>query len=146
MTPAVAGWLADAILAAHVVVVAFVVAGALGILAGGPLGWRWVRHRGFRIAHLALMVLIAAQAWLGRLCPLTIWEQALRIRAGQASYDASFIQYWLSRMIFFEAPWWIFVAAYSTFAVLLAACWWCWPPYPRRTGTNDADRPKAKKP
>jgi hypothetical protein len=128
LSPAVAARLADAVLAAHVAVVAFVLLGTLAILAGGPLGWRWVRGFGFRLSHLLLMVFIALQAWLGRLCPLTEWEQALRNRAGQATYDASFIQHWLSRLIFFDAPWWIFVAAYSVLALAIAACWWRWPP------------------
>jgi len=131
-SPDAARLLADAILGIHVGIVAFVVLGTFAILAGGLRGWPWVRNRAFRIAHLALMVFIALQAWLGRLCPLTVWEQALRNRAGQATYGESFIQHWLSRIIFFEAPWWAFVAAYSAFAALVAACWWWAPPYPRR--------------
>lgn len=127
-----AALLADAILVAHVGVVAFVVLGTLAILAGGPLGWRWVRNRAFRIVHLALMVFIALQAWLGRLCPLTEWEQALRVRAGQSAYAESFIEHWLSRLIFIDLPWWSFVAGYTLLAVLLAACWWLWPPRGRR--------------
>ena len=43
MSPAAAALLADAILALHAGIVAFVVLGTLAILAGGPLGWRWVR-------------------------------------------------------------------------------------------------------
>ncbi|TDK27473.1 DUF2784 domain-containing protein [Luteimonas aestuarii] len=132
LTPASAGLLADALLALHVGVVAFVVLGTMAILVGGPLRWRWVRGFGFRVSHLVLMVFIALQAWLGRLCPLTVWEQALRNRAGQATYDASFIQHWLSRLIFFDAPWWTFVAAYTLLALLIAACWWRWPPLRRR--------------
>lgn len=123
-----ARWLADAILTLHVGVVAFVVLGTLAILAGGPAGWRWVRGRSFRMTHLALMVFIALQAWLGQLCPLTEWEQSLRSRAGQETYGESFIEHWLSRLIFFEAPWWSFVAAYTAFAALVALCWWRWPP------------------
>ena len=96
------------------------------------LGWRWVRGRAFRITHLALVAVIALQAWMGRLCPLTSWEQALRNRAGQRTYGESFIQHWLSRLIFFDAPWWAFVLAYTAFAGLVALCWWRWPPRIRR--------------
>ena len=132
MPPEAAGWLADAILALHVGVVAFVVLGTLAILVGGPSGWCWVRGFGFRATHLALMAVIALQAWLGRLCPLTVWEQSLRKRAGQETYGESFIQHWLSRLIFFDAPWWAFVLAYTAFAGLIALCWWRWPPRRRR--------------
>ena len=128
LSPVAARSLADAVLALHVGIVAFVVLGTLGILIGGLRGWAWVRHRRFRIVHLGLLLFIALQAWLGRLCPLTTWEQALRNRAGQATYGQSFIQHWLSRVIFFDAPWWLFVAAYSAFALLILACWWWLPP------------------
>ena len=132
MAPTLAAGLADATLALHVGMVAFVLSGALAIVAGGVLGWRWVRGRAFRITHLALVAVIALQAWMGRLCPLTTWEQALRNRAGQDTYGESFIQHWLSRLIFFDAPWWAFVLAYTAFAGLVAFCWWRWPPRGRR--------------
>ncbi|MGJ4730608.1 DUF2784 domain-containing protein [Luteimonas sp. SDU101] len=139
MTPSTAGLLADAVLALHLGVVAFVVLGTLAILVGGPRGWRVVRRFGLRATHLGLMLVIALQAWLGRLCPLTDWEHALRIRAGQDTYGGSFVQHWLSRLIYFEAPWWVFVLGYTAFAGIVLACWWRWPPLrrspqPRRRG------------
>ncbi|WP_330970828.1 DUF2784 domain-containing protein, partial [Lysobacter sp. A3-1-A15] len=95
LSPAMAGVLADAILAAHVAVVGFVVIGECLFLIGGRRGWRWVRGFGLRIVHLLLMGFVAGQAWLGAVCPLTLWEQALRGRAGQAAYSGSFIEHWL---------------------------------------------------
>lgn len=129
-SPALAARLADAILALHVGIVLFVILGQAAILIGAWRHWRWIRNFRFRIAHLALMLFIALQSWLGQLCPLTVWERALRIRAGQTAYAESFIEHWLSRLIFFEAPWWAFVVAYSIFAALVLACW-VWVP-PRR--------------
>lgn len=111
-------------LAAHVAVVVFVVFGQLLILLGGVLRWRWVRQFWLRLAHLLLIVYIAAQAWLGELCPLTVWEQALRQRAGQMTYGESFIEHWLSRLLYIDAPWWVFVAMYSAFALLVLGSWW----------------------
>lgn len=127
-SPAFAGVLADAVLAVHVGIAAFVVGMTLALLVGGPLGWRWVRRRRLRWLHVALVVVIALQAWLGRLCPLTIWEQWLRTRAGQQAYSESFVAHWLSRVLFFEAPWWTFVAAYSALALVVAGAWYWWPP------------------
>ena len=140
LPPWLARGLADAVLALHAGVVAFAVLGTIAILVGGWRHWAWVRRRGFRVAHLALVAVIALQAWLGRVCPLTTWEQALRNRAGQATYGESFMEHWLSRLIFFDAPWWIFVAAYTAFAALVAACWWRVPPRPR-----SARAPQAQK-
>lgn len=137
MSPTTAQWLADALLAMHVGVVLFVVGLLPLVLAGGALGWRWVRHRGLRLTHLGLIVFIAAQAWLGQLCPLTVWEQDLRRIAGQGVYTQSFIEYWLSRLLYWEAPWWVFVAAYTAFAVLVGlAWWWVRPARPTRALTN----------
>jgi hypothetical protein len=70
------------------------------------------------------MGFIAAQAWLGRLCPLTVWEQDLRRLAGQDAYGESFIEHWLSRLLYWDLPWWVFVAAYTGFAGLVVRAWW----------------------
>lgn len=126
--PPLAGTLADAVLVAHVGIVAFVVFGLLAVLIGGWRGWAWVHGLRWRALHVLLMLFIALQAWLGALCPLTIWEQALRRRAGQATYGESFIEHWLSRLIFFDLPPWIFVAAYTGFATLVVLAWWRVPP------------------
>jgi Protein of Unknown function (DUF2784) len=135
LSPATAQTLADAILALHVGVVLFVIFGQLAILLGAWRAWAWVRNFAFRLTHLALMVFIAAQSWLGRLCPLTIWEMQLREIAGQTTYRTSFIEYWLSRLIFFEAPWWMFVAVYTAFAGLILASWFLVPPRRRSKPT-----------
>ena len=128
LSPVIARWLADAILALHVGIVLFVVFGLLAIVIGGRQRWAWTRNFAFRITHLLLMAFIAAQSWIGQICPLTIWEQALRQRAGQDVYAESFIEHWLSRLIFFEAPWWAFVAAYTAFAAGVVLTWFLLPP------------------
>jgi polyferredoxin len=81
-----------------------------------------------RWVHLAAVAVIALQSWLGQLCPLTVWEQALRERAGEAAYHGSFIEHWLGRALYVEAPWWLFVLAYSLLLLLVALAWWRWPP------------------
>lgn len=128
LPPQLAAFLADAILVLHVGIVLFVVLGAFVIPFGAWRGWRWVRGFRWRVTHVVLMGVIAVQAWLGALCPLTVWERALRRRAGEAVYETSFIEHWLSRLIFFEAPWWVFVAAYTVFAGFVLLLWWWVPP------------------
>ena len=68
--------LADLILIAHGAVVLFIVAGLPAIWIGASCGWRWVRNFWFRVAHLAAIVFVAAEALLGIACPLTVWEAA----------------------------------------------------------------------
>ncbi|WP_431096189.1 DUF2784 domain-containing protein [Polaromonas aquatica] len=132
MTPFTAALLADLILVLHVGIVAFAVLGQLLFMAGGWRGWAWVRIAWVRLAHLALIGFVVAQSWLGEICPLTVWEQSLRLQAGQGSYVGSFIEHWLSRLIFFNAPAWVFTVAYTAFGVLVLLSWWWWPPHWKR--------------
>jgi len=120
--------LADLVLLAHLAVVLFAVLGQMLVLIGGPLGWPLVRRTGLRVAHLGLVLFVAVQSWLGAVCPLTSIEQALRRAAGEPVAEASFVEQWVTRLLFYEAPWWVFVAAYTAFAALVAASWWRWPP------------------
>lgn len=115
--------LADAVLVLHAGVVAFTLGGLILILLGGARHWNWVRNARFRVLHLATVGYVALQAWLGLACPLTTLEQLLRVRAGQLAADADFIAYWLGRLLFFEAPPWAFIAAYTGFALLVALSW-----------------------
>jgi Protein of Unknown function (DUF2784) len=77
--------LADAIVAAHVAYVSFVVLGQLAILVGWPLGWTWIRNPWFRMTHLAMILIVVVEAlpWVQYECPLTTWEYDLRAEAGQ---------------------------------------------------------------
>ncbi|WP_457280722.1 DUF2784 domain-containing protein [Polaromonas sp. P5_D5] len=138
MSPFTAALLADSILVLHVAIVAFAVLGQLLFMAGGWCGWVWVRAPWVRLTHLALIGFVVAQSWLGEICPLTIWEQALRQLAGQASYGGSFIEHWLSRLIFFNAPAWVFMVAYTGFGLLVLLSWWWWPPRWKRARPRSA--------
>ena len=124
--------LADAVLVLHVAFVAFVVVGLALIVIGGLRRWGWIRNPCFRLAHLGAIGVIAAQAWLGVVCPLTTLEMALRRRAGEATYAGSFIAHWLEELLYYEAPAWVFAVAYSAFALLVVGTWWRFPPRPLR--------------
>src|SRR5262245_48484419 len=111
--------LADVVVAVHVAYVAFVVVGQLLILAGVARGWRWVRNPWFRLAHLAAILIVAAEALLDIDCPLTIWEHQLRVRGGQATAGGTFIGDLLHRLIFYDFPPWVFTTAYVAFAAVV---------------------------
>lgn len=127
---------ADLLLFSHVLFVAFVVVGLALILLGKPLEWAWVRNPWFRIAHLAAIGVVATQAWLELVCPLTTWEMALRERAGDVTYAGSFIAHWLESLLYFQAPAWAFTVCYTVFAAIVVASWfWVRPrPLSRRSG------------
>jgi len=120
--------LADIVLATHVAVVMFVIGGLAAIVVGNFRHWRFVNGWWFRAVHLAAIAVVAAQAWLGVTCPLTTLESALRVKAGGAAYETSFIEYWLTRLLFYDGPAWAFTAAYTLFGLAVAAAWWRFPP------------------
>jgi len=115
--------MADGVLVLHVLFVAFVVFGLLAIYAGYFFQWQWVRQRIWRVAHLVAIGYVVVQSWLGIVCPLTVWEMALREKAGGAVYAGSFIQHWLQSLLFFNAPDWVFVLLYTGFGSLVLASW-----------------------
>jgi len=115
--------LADTILVIHFAFVVFVVIGFFLILAGLLAHWSWIHNRIFRIAHLVAIGVVVLQAWFGQLCPLTVWENEFRRRAGQSGYSESFIEHWLHKILFYEAEPWIFTTIYSAFGVLVVLVW-----------------------
>lgn len=125
--------LADGVLLLHFGVVLFVVVGLGVILAGNLLGWAWVNGFWFRIGHLATIVLVAVSAWLGIPCPLTTLEAWLRTQAGLETYRESFIEHWVQRVIFYEAPFWVFTSVYTVFGLVVVVVWWRFPPEPPAT-------------
>jgi Protein of Unknown function (DUF2784) len=120
--------LADTVLALHVAVVVFVVAGLVLVVAGNLRRWHWVNHLWFRFMHLAAIAIVVAESWFGVTCPLTTLEMWLRVKAQAATYSGSFIEHWLQRLIYYDSPSWVFSLGYSLFALLVAATWWYFPP------------------
>lgn len=114
---------ADLVLITHVVFVVFVVVGLLLILAGGFSGWNWIRNPWFRSVHLAGIGLVVVQTWLGMVCPLTTWEMHLREKAGEATYAGDFIAHWFQKMLYYDAPPWVFTASYTVFGLAVIGSW-----------------------
>jgi len=121
-------FLADLILLLHVLFVVFVVVALLLIIVGGFRQWLWIRNRWFRIAHLVAILIVVVQSWAGLLCPLTKLEMWFRGQVGGVQYGGSFIQYWLERFLYYEAPGWVFVVAYTGFGLLVIITWVGFPP------------------
>ena len=121
--------LADAVLALHALVVAFIVGGFAAIWIGAALGWRWVREPRLRLAHLFAIGIVALLAFLDLPCPLTVLED--RLRHGTTG-NQGFIEYWLGRLIYYDFPPWVFTLAYALFALLVLCTWRFVPPRKRR--------------
>ena len=120
--------LADAVAIVHAAYVAFVVFGFIAIIVGAIAGARWARNFTLRALHLGAILLVCAEVTLGAVCPLTLFENSLRLRAGASSHPGDFVGYWIDRLIFYNAPNWVFGLLYFSFAALVAFSWWQWPP------------------
>lgn len=116
--------LADFVLLLHFGFVLFVVGGLAVVWIGAAAGWAWVRNVWFRIAHLAAIVLVAAEAIAGIWCPLTLWEAQLR----GTSPDQGFLAQWIHRLLFYDFPTWVFTTAYVAFAIVVVLTLWLIPP------------------
>jgi polyferredoxin len=115
---------ADVILLVHFAFVLFVTGGLAAIWAGAALHRRWVRNFTFRSVHLAAICIVAAEAIAGIVCPLTLWEDALRGR----SDELGFVARWVRRFLFYELPEWVFTMAYLGFAGVVLLTLWLVPP------------------
>jgi hypothetical protein len=116
--------LADAIVVVHLLIVLFVLAGVPLVYVGAARHWAWVRSWRWRFLHLIAIAVIAAESLFGIDCPLTVWED--RLRGEQMS--TGFIERWVDGILFYDAPIWVFTAAYVAFAALVAITWVAVPP------------------
>lgn len=123
--------LADLVLVVHFAYVLFVVGGLGLIWLGWLLRWRWVSSFWFRALHLGAIALVAVEAVVGWVCPLTLLEDRLR---AAAPAGPEFVARWLHRLLFWDFPPWIFTASYLAFAFMVLVTWLRCPPRPRKTG------------
>ncbi|MGL1190154.1 DUF2784 family protein, partial [Vibrio parahaemolyticus] len=64
-------FLADAVVAIYILYVAYVVLGQLVIVAAGTFKRQWGRNPWFRVSHLAAIIFVAYEEFIGMTCPLT---------------------------------------------------------------------------
>lgn len=116
--------LADALLAAHFLIAAFIVAGLILVWLGAALGWQWTRNPWFRYLHLGAIAFVAAEAVAGIACPLTVWEDLLR----GGVRPESFVGRWVQRLLYYQAPEWVFTVAYVLWTAATLLTLWLVPP------------------
>ncbi|MBI5244395.1 MAG: DUF2784 domain-containing protein [Elusimicrobia bacterium] len=127
----------DLILAVHTLWIACIVFPAPLIVIGKLRGWRWVRVRWLRLAHLAMMAIVTLESVFAVTCPLTSLENLLRQKAGLSGYDETFVSIWLSRLIYHDLPPFAFLAAYVLFMAGLVALYLWAPPHGKSMGCSE---------
>ncbi len=113
------GFLADLIVIVHCVYIAYVLLGQLAICVGWALGHRWVRNFWFRLTHFAAIAFVAFEAAIDMVCPLTVWENQLRVLAGQEGRPGTFMGRLFHDLIFVSLPSHYFDWMYFGFAALV---------------------------
>jgi hypothetical protein len=119
---------AATILWVHVGVIAFNVFGLIAIPLGAWRAWTFVRVFWWRALHLGALGIVALQAVLGQACFLTIWESDLLAHAGRPASNAPLIERWISRIIFWPFPLWVFAVLYIGVCIYTLLLWWLVPP------------------
>ena len=114
--------LADLLVLAHFIFVSFVVFGFITIWVGHFLRWSFIRNFYFRVSHLIAMGIVTLQAVGGVICPLTVWEDQLRIMGGQAGrYESTFIQHWIHKVLYYDISLEVFSVIYVLFFLAIIA-------------------------
>lgn len=112
------GLAADALLVVHLGFVLFALFGGLLV------AWRRI----FLWLHLPAAAWAIIVELTGRGCPLTTWEQQLRLRGGEAGYSEGFVEHYLLPLLY---PDWLslpvqYVLAAFVLLVNLAIYAWVW--------------------
>ena len=81
---------ADLVVVIHLLFIGFIVGGIF-------LSWRWPL---IIWAHIPAVIYGALVEFLGFICPLTLLENGLRQRAGEAGYQGGFISHYLVKVIY----------------------------------------------
>ena len=96
------GTLADILLISHFLYVVGLFFPIPLIFLGSLFGWSWPRNSYFRNIHLGMVLLLVVQTIMGWTCPVTDWEESLRVAAGQPIYGSSFVAYWVERLLYHQ--------------------------------------------
>lgn len=133
---------ADLVVLVHFAYALTIVVGLLLILIGIPLRWQWIRNLKFRLIHLAMILIVVGESWLGIECPLTTLERHLRGLAGETTYRGDFIANLVHETLFFEFTPQTFTWIYTTFGLLVLVTLVLAPPR-WRTATSIDDKPRS---
>jgi hypothetical protein len=82
--------LADAVVVLHFGFILFVLFGGLGVLRWRRLAW----------IHVPVFLWGVLIEWVGWICPLTPLENWLRVRAGGVEYGRSFIDHYVTPLVY----------------------------------------------
>lgn len=116
--------LADIVLLVHFAYVLFVVLGLAVVWIGYFLKWDFVHNLRFRLLHLVAMGYVVYESLSNRDCPLTTWENQLRMSAGGGVYQVTFMEFWIHRIMYYDFSPQTFMIVYVLFFTALVLSFW----------------------
>lgn len=126
--------MADLVLYAHFIYVAFVIVGFVLIWTGFLMKWSWVRNGWFRAIHLFAMGVVLCESLLGVVCPLTELEYLLR---KQPQNHVSFLSHWVQRLMYYDWPESVFTLIYVAFTLGIIATWFIVKPEKKKPNSGE---------
>ncbi|MBD3265743.1 DUF2784 family protein [bacterium] len=108
--------MANLILYIHFVIFLGIVIPVPLIVIGYFAGWRFIRHPWFRVIHAGVFALVLLFHFTMGLCPLTVWEQAMRQPAAQPE---SIFYTIAAGVLYWDWPLWVFTLIYVGFGILI---------------------------
>jgi hypothetical protein len=121
-------YLADLILFLHFLYILGVVLPVLTIPIGWKRGWPWVRSRTIRTVHAGMMGFVLFEILVGMKCPLTVLENRFLEASSRPSYQGDFMAHWVSQIMYWHMPYWVFIAVYASVFSLIVLLWRKYPP------------------
>ena len=140
------GFLADLMVAIHVAYVAYVVLGQFVIWGGWAIGWQFVRNFWFRATHLLAIAVVAYEEIMDIRCPLSVWEEHFREKAGQPFSGETFLGRMMHSLLFHDFQPWVFTAIYmTTLAIVVLTLIFCRPrlPFRKKAKASETGLPVA---
>lgn len=122
------GFLADLTVALHVCYAGFVVLGQVAIWLGWVMKWGWTRNFWFRALHLLAIGYVAFEEFADLRCPLSLWEEHLRVLAGQPVTGETFLGRMLHAMLFYDFEPWVFTTIHLACAAAVGLTFVLYPP------------------
>jgi len=120
--------LADIVVIIHLAYACFVLFGFLAIVIGVYCNWVWIRNYPFRILHFACTAFVFLETVLSITCPLTLLENFFLRVSRVEGYNRSFIGNLVSKILFYDAPEWIFATIYVLLAIAVVIYYILFPP------------------
>ncbi len=87
---------------------------AIGLL----VRWQLIDNPLFRHLHMIAVAVVLIETLLSRPCPLTVWENACRVRAGLPKYTDTFFGYWVRKIFRVQFKPWMFNLCFGALGIL----------------------------